>query len=364
MNHPTSFVSDQRYAEVPKLLQAWGQELGFSAIGISAGDTTIALPKLQNWLDKGLHGTMHFMSEHHNLRHKPSALVPGTRSIISATLPYWPATASPATEILKKPDHAYISRYALGRDYHRGFRQKLQKLASRLEEKLGTFAYRVFSDSAPVFEVEFAQQALLGWRGKHSLLVNREGSWHFLGEIYTDLPLPVSQPNAKNHCGRCTKCLTACPTGAIVAPYQVDARRCISYLTIEHKGDIPEDLRPLLGNRIYGCDDCQLVCPWNRFATAGASDFLPRQELDSSSLISLFMWDEAEFEKRLQGSPIRRMGYERWLRNIAIALGNAAIQMPEDARAQIIKTLKQRETGASPMVGRHIAWSLGHAFAI
>jgi epoxyqueuosine reductase len=288
---------------------------------------------------------MDYMARHAALRADPQQLVPGTVTVISAAIDYLPAA-----EIPDDPQGAAISRYALGRDYHKVVRNRLQKLADAVADLVGPFGYRVFSDSAPVLEVEFARQGGLGWRGKHTLLLSRAGSWRFLGEIYCDLALPADAPTAE-HCGTCTACIDACPTGAIVAPYRVDARRCISYLTIELGGAIPEELRPLLGNRIYGCDDCQSCCPWNRFARLGDPAFAARPELAKASLTELFAWSEAEFEARLAGNPIRRIGHERWLRNIAVALGNGPATV--DAK----KALESRAGHPSPLVREHVAWA-------
>lgn len=336
-------------------LDEWSQALGLSGLRVSLGDTRQAAPRLQAWLAQQFQGEMQFMSQHAELRLDPNALVPNTVSILTVRLPYWP-TATDAHRVLNNQDLAYISRYALGRDYHKVFRQKLQKLATRIETEIGPFGYRVFSDSAPVLEVEFANQAGLGWRGKHALLLTREGSWHFLGEIYTSLPLPADPP-VSEHCGSCNACMTHCPTGAIVAPYTVDARRCISYLTIEHPGSIPEHLRPLMGNRIYGCDDCQLYCPWNRFTSLGDPAFMPRENLDHSTLLELFGWSEETFNTRLAGSPIRRIGHTRWLRNLAIALGNAlatGTQQPDLLR----QALRQHVHHPDPIVKEHVTWAL------
>jgi epoxyqueuosine reductase len=297
---------------------------------------------------------MQFMAAHGSKRTHPDELVAGTRRVISVRMNYLPEEAAPAQQTLDDSLTAYISRYALGRDYHKVLRNRLQTLAEKIRTAVGDCRYRVFTDSAPVMEVEIATKAGLGWRGKHTLLLNREaGSWFFLGEIYTDLDLPVDQPQAE-HCGNCTRCIDICPTRAIVAPYKLDARRCISYLTIEHKGAIPVHLRPLLGNRIYGCDDCQLVCPWNRFAQkARLSDFDVRHELDVASLVNLFGWDEQTFERNTRGSAIRRIGHERWLRNIACALGNAVTSR------EVISSLRARAGHPSALVREHVAWALG-----
>lgn len=357
----TQSTSAPDLSHVRQQLDHWAQTLGLSNLRVSHGNTQQAAPRLQAWLEAQYHGQMHFMAQHSELRIKPDALVPGTVSILSVRLPYWPQ-ATDAQSVLNNPQQAYVSRYALGRDYHKVFRQKLQKLATLLETEIGAFGYRVFTDSAPVLEVEFADQAGLGWRGKHSLLLTREGSWHFLGEIFTTLPLPADPPIAE-HCGSCQACITHCPTQAIIKPYTVDARRCISYLTIEHPGAIPEELRPLMGNRIYGCDDCQLYCPWNRFAALapqGDPAFAPREKLDNSQLIELFNWTESEFNERLAGSPIRRIGHVRWLRNIAVALGNALTnvspQQPTDL-APLQAALSHQAAHPDPLVREHVQWA-------
>ncbi|MDR1648260.1 MAG: tRNA epoxyqueuosine(34) reductase QueG [Zoogloeaceae bacterium] len=341
-------------------LKAWAAELGFAALGVSRAE--IAPESAQNlmaWLARGEHGTMDYMARHAALRVAPTALLPGTCSIVSVALDYAPeAGLAAARATLAAPDRAYVSRYALGRDYHKPMRQRLQKLAERMTEAFGAFRYRVFSDSAPVMETELARKAALGWRGKHTLVLSRQGSLRFLGELYTDLPLASAATAEAGHCGRCRACLEACPTRAIVAPYRLDARRCISYLTIEHAGAIPLALRPLIGNRIYGCDDCQLVCPWNRFAPAGDATFAPRAGLDTASLLELFAWTEAEFGARLEGSPIRRIGFERWQRNLAVALGNLPETVAAETRAHAILALRERATMASPLLAEHLAWAL------
>ena len=329
-------------------IRGWGGELGFSAVGFAGIDLGAAEAGLFDWLAAGHHGEMDYMATHGTKRSRPAELVPGTQAIIVCRMDYQP----PGIEASDAPQHAVISRYALGRDYHKLMRNRLQKLTDRIVAEVGEFGYRVFTDSAPVMETELARQAGLGWRGKHTLLLSRCGSWFFLGEIFTDLPLPPDTPTT-DHCGTCTACLVACPTRAFVGPYRIDARRCISYLTIELKGSIPAALRPLLGNRIYGCDDCQLACPWNREApVTREADFLPRHGLDCATLVELFMWSEADFNERLAGSPIRRIGHERWLRNIAVALGNAA-PAPE-ARAGLLA----RQDHASALVREHIGWAL------
>ena len=331
----------------------WGRGLGFQEVGIADTDLGAEEARLLDWLAAGRHGTMDYMARHGATRARPAELVPGTIRVITARLDYAPAGARAGADVLAEPRKAFIARYALGRDYHKVMRAKLQRLAERIGEVVGAFGYRVFTDSAPVLEVALAARAGLGWRGKHTLLLTRDrGSWFFLGEIYTDLPLPVTPP-AAGHCGTCVACIAACPTGAIVAPYQLDARRCISYLTIELAGSIPEDLRPLIGNRVYGCDDCQLACPWNRFAQPTAEpDFAARHGLDDADLVTLFGWTAEEFEARLAGSAIRRIGHERWLRNLAVGLGNA----PRDPA--IIAALRRRENDPSPLVREHVGWAL------
>lgn len=328
-------------------------ELGFQAVAISAPQLAQAEKRLLEWLAHDYHGEMHYMASHGVKRSRPAELVPGTVTVVSVRLGYLPPDAQDSKEVLASTDKAFISRYALGRDYHKTLRNRLQKLAERMQEAIGPFGYRVFTDSAPAMEVELASQAGLGWRGKHSLLLSREhGSWFFLGEIYTDLPLPPDPPQT-NHCGTCTRCIDACPTQAIVAPYQVDARRCISYLTIELKGSIPLDLRPLMGNRIYGCDDCQLVCPWNRQAQLSAEkDFTVRHGLDAPGLVALFAWSEEEFRNKTAGSAIHRIGFERWLRNIAVALGNVP------ASDAVLQALRNRQDHPSELVQEHVAWAL------
>jgi epoxyqueuosine reductase len=335
-----------------KQIKEWGIALGFDAIGISGIALDSAEQGLQDWLAQGFHGEMDYMASHGSKRARPAELVPGTRSVITARLNYLPL-AAPSDAILADGRKAHISRYALGRDYHKVLRNRLQKLAERIADAVGPYGYRAFTDSAPVMEVALASQAGLGWRGKHSLLIDRSvGSFFFLGEIYTDLELPPDPP-VTDHCGTCSACLQACPTGAIVAPYQVDARRCISYLTIELKGSIPEALRPLIGNRIYGCDDCQLCCPWNRFAQpTRETDFAVRNGLDQANLVELFAWDENTFNDKLVGSPIRRIGHERWLRNIAVGLGNGPTSTEATA------ALLARADHPSPLVREHVAWAL------
>ena len=333
---------------------AWARELGFQAVGIADTDLSEAEAHLVRWLAAGRHGEMAYMARHGTARTRPAELVPGTLRVITARMDYWPAEGAAPGAVLRDPDRAYIARYALGRDYHKVLRSRLQQLADRIRADVGAFGYRVFTDSAPVMEVALAAKAGLGWRGKHTLLLAREtGSYFFLGEIYTDLPLPVT-PAVTEHCGTCTACIGACPTGAIVAPYELDARRCISYLTIELAGAIPDALRPLIGNRVYGCDDCQLACPWNRFAQAAAEgDFRAvRNGLDDATLVELFGWTEHEFNTRMAGSAIRRIGYERWSRNLAVGLGNA----PRGAAARA--ALERRADDPSPLVREHVAWAI------
>ncbi|MFN3714793.1 MAG: tRNA epoxyqueuosine(34) reductase QueG [Alcanivoracaceae bacterium] len=334
-------------------IRLWGRELGFQQVGIADTDLRQAEARLGDWLQQGRHADMDWMAAHGHKRSRPADLEPGTLRVISLRLDYLPADTD-AIRVLRDPEKAYISRYALGRDYHKLIRKRLGKLAERIRSAVqDSQLARAFVDSAPVMEKPLAEKAGLGWQGKHTLILNREaGSWFFLGEIYTDLPLPVDQP-AEDHCGKCRACITVCPTDAIVAPYQLDARRCISWLTIENKGAIPEALRPLIGNRIFGCDDCQLVCPWNRFATATREqDFAPRHHLDKPDLVSLFLWSEDEFLQRTKGSPIRRTGYAGWLRNVAVALGNG----PATERA--VAALQQRINEVPEMVQEHVAWAL------
>ncbi|MEM5299040.1 tRNA epoxyqueuosine(34) reductase QueG [Burkholderia sp. JPY481] len=393
-------------------IKTWGRELGFGAIGISDTDLSAAEAPLAAWLEAGCHGEMDYMAKHGMKRARPAELVAGTRRVITVRIAYLPARtlegevakgayegaheaapesmqqdatppvsrATPRARDWRAAEHArladpstaVVSIYARGRDYHKVMRQRLQQLADRIEAATGPFGYRVFTDSAPVLEVELAQKAGIGWRGKHTLLLQRDaGSLFFLGEIYVDIPLPtdsetspeVAPETPGSHCGSCARCIGACPTGAIVAPYKVDARRCISYLTIELKGSIPLELRPLIGNRVYGCDDCQLVCPWNKFAQAApVADFDVRHGLDRASLVELFAWSAQEFDTRMQGSAIRRIGYECWLRNLAVGMGNALRAAPgaldADARDAIVRALKQRADDPSALVREHVEWAL------
>ena len=351
-------------AQLKDDIRRWGRELGFDAVGFSAPHVAAAEDNLRAWLAAGCHGEMDYMAAHvtdaatdatrgaGNKRAQPTALVPGTRTVITARINYRPAGADSCVT-LADGERAFISRYALGRDYHTLLRTRLQRLADRITAEIGSFAYRAFTDSAPVMEVGLAQNSGLGWRGKHTLLLERDaGSYFFLGELFTDLSLAPDAP-VTDHCGTCTACLDACPSAAIVAPYRLDARLCLSYLTIELKRSIPEALRPLLGNRIYGCDDCQLACPWNRFAPlTRENDFAPRHNLDQARLVELFAWEESDFNQRLAGSAIRRIGHERWLRNIAVALGNAP------RSAEVLNALRSRADDPSALVREHVAWAL------
>ncbi|WP_295359851.1 tRNA epoxyqueuosine(34) reductase QueG [Arenimonas sp.] len=343
-------------ADMPALARSikdWGAELGFQQVGIAGIDLDKDAEHLRDWLAKGQHGTMDYMARHGDKRSRPGELVPGTLRVVSVRMDYGTGEDAAAWATLAEGERAYVARYALGRDYHKLMRNRLQKLADRIAAETGPFGYRVFVDSAPVLERALARDAGLGWIGKHSCLINKDaGSWFFLGEIYTDLPLPVDVP-ASAHCGTCTRCIEVCPTGAIVAPYRVDARRCISYLTIELREAIPEELRPLMGNRIFGCDDCQLACPWNKFAERhSVPDFMPRNQLDTATLAELFAWDEDEFLRRTEGSAIRRTGHAGWLRNIAVALGNAP------GSPAVLAALATRREHPDPMVREHVAWAL------
>lgn len=343
------------YAVLATAIKTWGKALGFHDVRIADAhaDMSTVESGLFHWLEQGYHGTMDYMAKHGTKRTRPAELEPGTQRIISVCMNYAPPAVKNSWEVIQAGERAFISRYALGRDYHKVIRARLQKLADQITEAAGPFNYRVFSDSAPVMEVAWAQKAGLGWRGKHTLLLNRQaGSMFFLGEMYVDLPLPVDE-ETPSYCGSCTRCIDICPTQAIVAPYQVDARRCISYLTIELKDSIPEPLRPLIGNRIYGCDDCQLVCPWNKYAKiTNENDFHVRNGLDDVSLIELFSWDQATFEVKLAGSAIRRIGYQQWLRNIAVGLGNAPYS------TEIVQALQARADDPSVIVREHVQWAL------
>jgi len=341
------------YPKLAQQIKAWGKELGFSEVGITDIDLSKHEQQLQRWLDAGFHGSMDYMAAHGMKRARPDELIPGTQRVISVKMNYLPPDAGFA-KTLKNKQKAYISRYALGRDYHKLIRNRLKKLGQKIEQEVGEYGFRPFVDSAPVLERQLAEKAGLGWRGKHSLLINKEaGSWFFLGELFIDLPLPVDNENTFEGCGKCVACITLCPTGAIVEPYVVDARKCISYLTIEHQGPIPEQYRTLLGNRVYGCDDCQLVCPWNRYGQiTDERDFHPRTQLKDKDLLELFSWDETTFLKNTEGSPIRRIGHERWLRNLAVGLGNANFD------PDIISALEQKINGCTDLVKEHIQWAL------
>lgn len=349
----TAILSALQLASLAAAIKAWGRELGFQQVGVADINLAAHEARLLDWLAAGFHGEMAYMARHGTKRSRPAELVPGTVRVIAARMDYGPLDAAEPWRVLNHPELGYVSRYALGRDYHKVLRQRLQRLAERIAAAIGPFGYRVFVDSAPVLEKALAEKAGLGWIGKHSTLLDRKaGSWFFLGELYVDAPLPLDQP-ATAHCGRCTSCLDICPTQAIVAPYRVDARRCISYHTIELHGSIPLEFRRALGNRIYGCDDCQLVCPWNRFAKPTVEpDFRARHGLDAPGLIELFGWDEAEFLQRTEGSAIRRIGHERWLRNVAIALGNAP------PSPDVVDALRARLEHPSALVREHVAWAL------
>ena len=345
-------ASNYDYALLARAVKAWGIELGFQAVGIADIDLAAAEGRLAEWLAAGFHGEMDYMARYDLKRARPAELRPGTLRVISARMNYLPQAAE-GWSVIGTPGKAYIARYATGRDYHKVLRRRLERLTQRIEREIGAFGHRVYTDSAPVLEVELAAKSGLGWRGKHTLLLSRDaGSYFFLGEIYTDLPLPLDAP-VPDHCGSCSKCLAICPTGAIVAPYRVDARRCISYLTIELKGAIPPELRPLVGNRVYGCDDCQLACPWNRYAeVSGEPDFRVRHGLDDAELAHLFAWSESQFRERMAGSAIHRIGFERWSRNLAVGLGNAPTS------TAVVGALRSRADDPSPLVREHVAWAL------
>ena len=349
----TVSVNNRDHTAIIETIQAWARELGFQDIGFTGVNLHKHEAYLEKWLQAGYHGTMDWMDRHGSKRSRPSELVPGTCTVISCRMDYLPEAAD-AWEILENSEKGFVSRYALGRDYHKLIRSRLAKLAERIRDELASGTFRAFVDSAPVLERAVAEQSGLGWIAKNTMLINESaGSYFFLGEIYTDIPFMPSDPKEEKHCGSCSACMTACPTDAFVAPFVLDARRCISYLTIEHKGSIDEALRPKMGNRIYGCDDCQLVCPWNKFATTSPEpDFSPREGLDQADLVTLFAWTESEFEARLQGSPIRRIGHERWLRNIAVALGNA------ETTQEIVSALRSKLDTSSPLVKEHVTWAL------
>ena len=347
-----------KFTQLANDIKQWGLALGFNQIGITDTNLQEAEVEHQAWIAKGFHGEMDYMAKHGVKRTRPAELVPNTLRVISARLDYMPPNAVDSESIIQDSSKAFISRYAMGRDYHKVMRNKLQKLCEKIQSEMtkyqvDDFSYRAFTDSAPVLEVALAEKAGLGWRGKHTLLINKNrGSWFFLGEIYTDLPLPIDEATT-NHCGTCTSCIDVCPTKAITAPYEVDARRCISYLTIELKTSIPVEFRPLIGNRVYGCDDCQLFCPWNKFAEiTHESDFAVKNGLDNISLVQCFAWTEAQFKKNMAGSAIYRIGYEQWLRNIAVGLGNAS------TTPEIVGALKGRMNDASALLREHIDWAL------
>jgi len=342
----------RQYTALAGRIRDWAKELGFQQLGIAGVDLGEHPAYLERWLAAGYHGKMDYMARHGDRRGRPDELVPGTIRVLSARMDYLAGDTQPL-RVLKRPDRAYISRYTLGRDYHKLIRKRLARLAERIEEEAGG-NYRAFVDSAPVLERAIAERAGLGWIAKNTMLINSAaGSWFFLGEIYTDLPLPTDEPQRQKHCGTCTACLDICPTDAFVGPFELDARRCISYLTIEHPGSIDEELRPRLGNRVFGCDDCQLVCPWNKFAQPTAeADFSPRHRLDDADLVELFLWDEPTWLGKTEGSAIRRIGYERWLRNLAVALGNAPTS------PAIVAALDSRRTHASALVREHVEWAL------
>jgi epoxyqueuosine reductase len=346
------------WAALAEDIKRWAQDLGFQQAGISAGKLDGDEAHLQRWLTEGRHGSMAYMAAHGSKRSRPAELVPGTLRVISVRMDYGVDDDEGCWQALADGQRAYVARYALGRDYHKVLRGRLQKLADRIGEVVGPFGYRAFVDSAPVLERALARDAGLGWIGKNTCVINTQaGSWFFLGELYTDLPLPVDQP-ATEHCGTCTRCIEVCPTQAIVAPNLLDARRCISYLTIENAGAIPVEFRRAMGNRVFGCDDCQLVCPWNKFAKRHAlPDFEPRHDLDRATLLELFAWDEEEFLRRTEGSAIRRTGHEGWLRNLAVALGNA----PHSA--VIVEALRARATHPSALVREHVEWALAEQAA-
>lgn len=351
-------------AQLVSQIQAWGQELAFSQIGVAGVDLSAAEPGLQAWLSAGWHGDMAYMAAHGMKRARPAELVPGTLSVITARMDYLPRGTPEGwqdleLQRLERPGEAIVSVYARGRDYHKVLRSRLQTLTERIQAAVGPLGHRVFTDSAPVLEAELAQRSGQGWRGKHTLLLHREaGSMFFLGEIYTDLALPPTEP-VSEHCGACSACIDICPTQAITAPGRLDARRCISYLTIEHAGAIPHELRPLMGNRIYGCDDCQLICPWNKFARRSPlPDFDAREGLSGATLVELFAWSEDEFLRRTEGSPIRRIGHERWLRNIAVAMGNALRAGSDEG---VLRALQSRADHPSELVREHVAWAMAQA---
>jgi epoxyqueuosine reductase len=344
---------DTDYTALADDIKRWARELGFADVGIAGTDLGHDEAYLERWLADGHHGEMDYMARHGTRRSRPAELEPGTLRVVSVRMDYIPPGTPNAWDVIGDGEKAYVARYALGRDYHKVMRNRLQKLAAKIGERIGDFGYRAYVDSAPVLEKALARNAGLGWIGKHTVLINkRAGSYFFLGELYTDLPLPVDEP-ASAHCGSCRRCIDICPTQAIVAPYRLDARKCISYLTIELKGSIPEELRAPIGNRIFGCDDCQLICPWNKFAQdATEPDFAPRHSLDGPKLVDLFAWSEQEFLSRTEGMAIRRTGYEGWLRNLAVGLGNAPVS------GEVLSSLATRTNDPSPIVREHVGWAL------
>ena len=346
-------LNEAQLADLALAVKREGRALGFQQVGVTGVEPGEAESRFKSWLARGFHGEMDYLSRHGSKRTRPAELVPGTVRVVSARMDYWPGGSADAEEMLDRSPHAYVSRYALGRDYHKVLRARLKRLAEFIRDRVGGAGYRVFVDSAPVLEKPLAQKAGLGWIGKHTNLLNANaGSWFFLGELFTDVPLPVDKP-ATDHCGTCRACIDVCPTGAIVAPYVLDARRCISYLTIELRGSSPEEFRPAIGNRIFGCDDCQLVCPWNKFALpSGEADFAPRHGLDAALLVELFRWSEADWDAGTRGSALRRAGYEGWLRNLAVALGNA------ETSPEIVAALRERIDHPSEVVREHVLWAL------
>jgi epoxyqueuosine reductase len=351
----TGTLNSDQLANLSLQIKQWGIELGFDAVGITDTDLSEAENRLQQWLASSYHGEMAYMVKHGSKRSRPAELEPATVRVISLRMDYLPESMRDLQQVLSDPTAAFISRYSLGRDYHKVLRNRLKKLMQLTQQAVPESSNRLYVDSAPVLEKPLAEKAGLGWIGKHTnLLAKQVGSWFFLGEIYTSIPLPIDQP-AENHCGHCQACLEICPTQAIISPYQLDARRCISYLTIELQGPIPEAFRSAIGNRIYGCDDCQQVCPWNRFARlTREKDFLPKESLQSCDLITLFEWDEATFLRKTEGSAIRRIGYQRWQRNLAVALGNAPLS------ESVTQALQRRLETATPLVNEHILWAINH----
>lgn len=347
-----NFLTKKDLSLLAEHIKLWSSELGFSSIGITDIDLSQDQRYLEKWLEKDYHGEMKYMERHGKKRSQPAELVEGTKRIISLSMNYLPENYN-GLELLKEDKKAFVSGYARGRDYHKIMRSRLKKLVSKIKVH-SSHENRVFVDSAPVLEKALAQKAGLGWIGKNTLLLNKNaGSYFFLGEIYTDLELPIDEPEIVNHCGSCTSCMDVCPTKAFEGPNQLDARKCISYLTIEYKGSIKEELRPMMGNRIFGCDDCQIFCPWNKFLKiTDEADFKPRHNLDDIDLSNLFMWSEEEFLKKTQGSPIRRAGYESWLRNIAIALGNA------ESSVEVLRVLHSKKDDPSEIVKEHVNWAI------